>query len=94
MKLSTRTDKLFDVVGTPLDKIHLRHSKATEELVMFLIRRGLRNHDIERELDKLWNTQEDAYDRRICLTMEDIQKIRKKYNLGQYKYIPLLFNCT
>jgi hypothetical protein len=84
MKLSTCTDKLFDVVGTPLDKIHLRHSKATEELVMFLIRRGLRNHDIERELDKLWSTQEDAYDRRICLTMEDIQKIRKKYNLGQY----------
>jgi DNA-binding transcriptional regulator YiaG len=64
----------------------LRHSRGTEDLVMFLIRRGQRNHDIERDLDKMWSTQDDAYDRRVCITMEDIQKIRKKFNLGQYMF--------
>ncbi len=68
------------LTGSRGDLKHLSPSAKTEELVMELFGRGLKNHRILHEVNSLWSTQIEADSGRIALTLADIRNLRKKYN--------------
>jgi hypothetical protein len=57
----------------------LRITPEMEAQVMKLIYQGRKNLDIFREVNEGWCTQTAANDRRLSITLYDIQKLRQKY---------------